>query len=690
MTRKTITLLPETLRNQIAAGEVVERPSSVLKELVENSLDAGSTRIDVALEGGGVARLMVADDGDGIPAEELALAVTRHATSKLKTVGDLFAVTSFGFRGEALPSIASVSHLLLTSRARESAEAARIEVEHGVLVAEGPAALACGTRVEMRRLFASTPARLKFLRTEATEAKRCQEALVRMALARPDVGFSFTSGGRELFRLPGGQTLVQRLGNFWPPQVVDGLAEFARARDGLSAHGLAGRPSHAQNRADRMLFYVNGRPVQDRLLMRAARDAYKGRLLSGEYPQVLLFLDLPPEEVDVNVHPSKMEVRFRDEGAVFSLVRWALESVAGSESLAESSAAYARAAAHSGEAGLGGLAQHDAAPFGARSGSTGAGGAAQEFASTPALGEDGNTGESCRPSGGAWPVAPARPGGHSFDPGTFGGPRSAAPNLHGAPAHRENSCGENSCGGAALGDKPARLRAYNDFLSPEPAREVPLPLAPAEAGLYADDGQAGGLVANGAAAPRVLSREGLEYLGQVAGTYLVLRQGGGSHAGRLVIVDQHAAHERVILENMRRARSTGQSQPLAVPLPLSLHPAEALRLAELEGELREVGFVLAQEGDRLLVSGVPPSLAAGKAVQYLREILAEQADGLTSLWTLLSCKSAIKAGQSLAVDEALALLEAWLAAPERENCPHGRPVVVSFGEGDLERLFKRK
>jgi len=681
MTRRTITLLPETLRNQIAAGEVVERPSSVLKELVENSLDAGSTRIDVALEGGGVARLMVADDGDGIPAEELALAVTRHATSKLKTVGDLFAVTSFGFRGEALPSIASVSHLLLTSRAREAAEAARIEVEHGALVAEGPAALACGTRVEMRRLFASTPARLKFLRTEATEAKRCQEALVRMALARPDVAFSFTNGGRELFRLPGGQSLAQRLGNFWPPQVVEGLAEFTRERDGMSAHGLAGRPSHAQNRADRMLFYVNGRPVQDRLLMRAARDAYKGRLLSGEYPQVLLFLELPPEEVDVNVHPSKMEVRFRDEGAVFSLVRWALESVAGSESLAESSAAYARAAAHSGEAGRTGLAQGEGAPYG----STGAGGAAKEFGSTPEPGEGDNPGESCRPSGGAWPAAPARPEGYFADTGTFGGPRFTDSNQHGAKA-----CGGNSFGGHAFGGKPSRLRAYNDFLSPAPEREVPLPLAPAETGLYADDSQAGGLVANAAAAPRILSREGLEYLGQVAGTYLVLRQGGGSHAGRLVIVDQHAAHERVILENMRRARSTGQSQPLAVPLPLSLHPAEALRLAELEGELREVGFMLAQEGDRLLVSGVPPSLAAGKAVQYLREILAEQSDGLTSLWTLLSCKSAIKAGQSLAVDEALALLEAWLAAPERENCPHGRPVVVSFGEGELERLFKRK
>lgn len=456
---------------------------------------------------------------------------------------------------------------------------------------------------------------------------------MRMALARPDVAFSLTNGGREIFRLPGGQSLSERLGRFWPPQVTEALHEFSRSREGMTARGLAGSPSHAQNRADRMLFYVNGRPVQDRLLMRAARDAYKGRLLSGEYPQVLLFLDLPPEEVDVNVHPSKMEVRFRDEGAVFSLVRWALEPVAGAEALSETLSVYGA----SGDAGAG----------------------RPDFTASPAL------------------------------PGQEG--------RGGSPA----AGGQGPCGGARSAEASSRLRAYQDFLSPAPAREVPLPITPAAAGqpggapgsampssaFLPGEPVSGGLApAVQAAAPRALSREGLEYLGQVAGTYLVLRQGGG----RLVIVDQHAAHERVILENMRRARSAGDSQPLAVPLPLTLHPAEAVRLAGLEAELREVGFVLTQEADTLFVRGVPPSLPAGKAVQYLREILGEQADGLTTLWALLSCKSAIKAGQALAVDEALALLEAWLAAPEREHCPHGRPVVVSFGEGDLERLFKRR
>ncbi len=605
MTRQPIHLLPETLRNQIAAGEVVERPSSVLKELVENSLDAGAQRIDVTLEGGGVARLVVQDDGAGIPPEELALAVTRHATSKLVSVADLFAVTSFGFRGEALPSIASVSHLTLTSRAREAPEAARIEVDCGSTLAEGPAALSSGTRVEMRRLFASTPARLKFLRTEATEARRCQEALIRMALARPDVAFSLVIGGREVFRLPAGETLTARLGRFWPPAVLEGLVAFSRKHGELSAFGLAGRPAYAQNRAERMLFYVNGRPVQDRLLTRAAREAYKGRILSGEYPQVLLFLDLPPEEVDVNVHPAKLEVRFRDEGQIFALVRLALAPAAGGDALAEPSASY-------------------------------------------------NVSDS---------AAPGLAASWTAEPGTSALPRPSS-----------------------FGDKPGLLRAWQSFVSPESERSAPLPLAPQGEGSAPELHSDPAFVAAGPAA-QPLSQAGLEYLGQIADTYLVLRQ----HGEKLVLIDQHAAHERVLLENMRRSRSSGDSQPLALPLELGLHPAEAARAQELWAELRACGFLLAMSGaDRLIVRGVPPSLPAGKAAEFLREILADRSVGLTGLWTLLSCKAAIKAGQPLARDEALALLELWLDAPERDFCPHGRPVAVSFGAGELERLFKRK
>ncbi|MBA4357494.1 MAG: DNA mismatch repair protein MutL, partial [Desulfovibrio sp.] len=547
------------------------------------------------------------DDGAGIPPEELALAVTRHATSKLATVADLFTITSFGFRGEALPSIASVSHLTLTSRARGAGEAARIEVDCGQVLAEGPAALAAGTRVEMRRLFAGTPARLKFLRTEATEAKRCQEALMRMALARPDVAFSLVLGGREIFRLPAGQTLAARLSWFWPPVVLEGLVEFSREHGPLSARGLAGRPSHAQNRAERMLFYVNGRPVQDRLLVRAAREAYKGRILSGEYPQVLLFLSLPPDEVDVNVHPAKLEVRFRDEGAVFALVRQALAPVAGADVLADQSASYNSSGNASGTA------------------------SAAAWTSQPS-------------------VAPA------------------------APPH-----------GAVLGDKPGLLRAWRSFENPEPARGLSLPLAPPRQ----DVGGSAALSAAPAPGPepQPLSQGGLEYLGQIADTYLVLRQNGE----KLVLVDQHAAHERVLLENMRRARSSGDSQPLALALELALHPVEAARASELWADLRACGFLLEMSGaERLLVRGVPPSLPAGKAAEFLRDALADRTGGLTELWTLLSCKAAIKAGQPLARDEALALLEVWLAAPDRDHCPHGRPVAVAFGAGDLERLFKRK
>lgn len=605
--KRTIRPLPPSLRNQIAAGEVVERPASVVKELVENSLDAGATRVDVTLEQGGRSLIVVQDNGWGIAHEQLGLAVTRHATSKISDASDLNSIASFGFRGEALPSIASVSHFKMASRSEADETAWSIEVRAGEVEAEGPAALSVGTRVEVRGLFSNVPARLKFLKTEATENKRCQDSLMRISLAHLDAGFSLTINGREAFRLPANQTLEARMSAFWPPAVCEGLRSFDAVRDGYRVHGLAGSPNTAQGRGDRMLLFVNGRPVADKVVLQAVRQAYKGMLLSREYPQVVLFLELPPGEVDVNVHPAKMEVRFMDEGAVFSVVRRGVMQA---------------------------LASTTATPV------------PEGFGMTTHCAEPAAAYVSERPS-----ERPVR--------------------QHHIPA------------------EPPRFSSYREYRSvTSPSGEMPLPSSPSvpPADFMDEVKETRAVDTIREPQPMTLAGEDITYLGQFADTYLILRQ-----KGQLVLLDQHAAHERVILEAMKRDRTSGNSQPLAIPLEIPLHPSEAGRLQELWDDLRSMGFLLETEGrERVFIKGVPPTLEAGEAREYLADALASKARGLEELWTMLSCKGAIKAGQPLAHDEVMSLLEAWLAAPDREFCPHGRPVTVRWGVGELEKLFKRK
>jgi DNA mismatch repair protein MutL len=616
--RRPIRVLPPELANQIAAGEVVERPASVLKELVENSLDAGATSIEVAVEGGGQALIRVSDNGSGMPAGELELAVTRHATSKIADLADLSGIISFGFRGEALPSIASVARLSLAATDPASGEAATVSVEHGRLASRGPAALARGTRVEVRDLFSNVPARLKFLKTPATEAKKCQEVFFRLALARPDVRFALTVAGREVYNFPAGQTLADRLAAAWPPAAAEGLLPLDTGPGHLRLSGLVGHPRAAQARADRILLYVDGRPVSDRLLLTALREAYTGRLLAREYPQAVLFLELPADEVDVNVHPAKSEVRFRDERAVFGFVRRAVDAV-----LARAEAEFAPAWERS--------------------------------TPDPALREE--------TSGYAAPATPAQSRLLPEQPAPAPGGKFATRAAFEAEAGRD----------------------IPEWLRPEPRPEVTQPETVPPPCPAPGDRLPPGCEAE---APRSAAlRPGLSYLGQVAGTYLVLAE----HGAGLTLVDQHAAHERVLYAALRAGGSAGASRPLALPRDLALHPAEAERLDQLWPKLKELGFGLTRPApDRLSLTATPANLEPGQAVELLRDALSGKSGGPEDLWALLSCKAAIKAGTPLARDEALALLDAWLAAPDREYCPHGRPIRVRFTPADLEKLFKRR
>ena len=649
-----IRLLPPELRNQIAAGEVVERPASVLKELVENSLDADAVRVDVRLDNGGQSLIRVQDDGCGIAAEELELSVTRHATSKITSMDDLERIRSYGFRGEALPSIASVSRFRIVSAYGGAAHC--VEVEHGRLLSSSPAALHKGTIVEVRELFSNIPARLKFLKTPATEFKRAQDWLARLALARADVGFSLHSGEREVLRFLPDQTLRDRLALLWPRLIVETLRPFEGERHGIRAHGLAALPTVSQPRGDRILLFVNSRPVTDKRLLAAVREAYKGRLTSRDYPQVVLFVDMDPREVDVNVHPAKSEVRFRDESAVFSACLHAVQGALTTSFTAALEGSDADSASRA-----------DGPLFPAPEA------AGERSAPEPA---------APRPQG-FWgrldnPPLLARPETSDGTDSPAEGWRGSAPAGQGAAPRVFASAEEEA---APYGPRAAQALPPEDTAVPMPDADWPAPEP--EAAIMPD------AVPETASEPR--ERDPLRigpfvYLGQAADTYLILRDDEGA----LLLLDQHAAHERVLYARLRRGGFAGTGQCLALPLELNLHPAERERFQELRDRLESLGFALECAGDALLVRAMPPLLSRAEARDFLREALAGRKDDLAGMFISMSCKGAIKAGQRLTDDEAAGLLRQWLATPEREYCPHGRPCVLRWDAAALEKLFKRR
>ncbi|MBR4741345.1 MAG: DNA mismatch repair endonuclease MutL [Desulfovibrio sp.] len=587
-----IQILSVALRNQIAAGEVVERPASALKELMENSLDAGAKHIDIELENGGQSYIKVQDDGCGIAKDELELAVARHATSKIRKFEDLECLKTMGFRGEALPSIAQVSDFTLTSSFGD--EAYSLHIAFGEVGRPTPTVLPCGTKVEIRDLFANIPARLKFLKHATTEFKRAQEIFFRLALNRLDIAFSFSQAQREKFRFLANESLETRLATFWPDLVVSALLPFDFSAEGIRVHGLTSAPDVTQVRNNRILLYVNGRPVSDKRLMAAIREAYRGRLTSRDYPVTVLFVEIAPQCVDVNVHPAKSEVRFQDESAVFRTCVTALR----------------RTIEVSSKAGID-----------------------EEFTEKSILQEPDFTSHKRRQ------------------------PNFADPLDEWVVSRREPE--EN------------KIKEYTDAENEWKEEE--------KKKKEAEPRRAGEKVQKKA-------EPDLEYLGQIALTYLLFRNSQGD----LVIIDQHAAHERVLYERLVHGFSCGSGQGLMIPLQLRLRQSELERYQNLRGTLEKLGFQCGLQGDMLVCSAISPLLTLNDAKEFLREALAGCVDDLDAVFKLMACRGAIKAGQELTKDEVYGLIQVWKETAEKEFCPHGRPTVLRWDSGMLEKAFKRK
>ena len=591
-------LSPETI-NRIAAGEVVERPASVVKELVENALDAGAREIEVVTAAGGLSLIRVTDDGIGMDAADLSLAVERHATSKLAS-DDLLAIDTLGFRGEALPSIGSVACLVITSRPRNARDALEIVVDRGTRHALKPAALNPGTRIEVRDLFSATPARLKFLKSERAENLAVSEAVKRLAMAHPHVGFSLTTGERTSLSLPACEPnadgLLKRLGRIMGAAFMADAVAVRGERDGIGVHGFAGLPTLHRPDAAQQFLFVNGRPVRDKLVTGAVRAAYGDLVPRGRHPLLALFVTLPPSEVDVNVHPAKTEVRFRDGGAVRGLLIGALRH-------ALETAGF-RASAQGGARTLETLAR------------TGI--------QTPTSYPDRDMAYAVRPSSGG-----------------FAEDRQAAFGEFAAPA--------------------ADTSVHEEIAAPDHRAR---PLGAARAQLHE--------------------------------TYIVAET-----ETSVVIVDQHAAHERLVYERLKSALENGgvARQALLIPAVVEVGDEEAAALDEKTAELTELGLVLERFGTgAVAVREVPALLGTSEVDGLVKDLAADLlAEGsaaplrerLEAVASRMACHGSVRAGRRLTGAEMNALLREMEATPFSGQCNHGRPTYVELKRSDIERLFGR-
>jgi DNA mismatch repair protein MutL len=664
---RAILPLPDQLVSQIAAGEVVERPASVVKELLENALDAGAQTLRILLDEGGVKRISITDDGCGIPENELALALMRHATSKIRSLAELEAVATLGFRGEALASIASVAQMTITSRTEDAPHAVRVDAQTGVL---SPAAGTQGTTIEVRELYYNTPARRKFLKSEQTELGHCLEQIRRAALARPDVAISVLHNGKAVEHWNASEPPV-RVAKILGETFATAHLPLDESAGPLAVYGCAGLPTASRGRADQQYFFVNGRFVRDKLLTHAVRAAYEDVLHGDRYPSYVLFLDLPPEGVDVNVHPSKIEVRFRDSRSihqfVFHAVQRALARHAGAspETTSGGHAAHLEPAA-GGPASFGATPLGGAAGIGGIGGGFGAGAAAAGFggsANGPGSGgmSSGGFGSSSQP-GNTW-MRQAR-----MTQGTLpvAQPLAFYDALFG---RKDNHTG--TVEGATL------LEARDSAAETTAPYGASTPYAPPS--FNANDEQPLGFA-----------------LGQIHGIYVLAQNAHG-----LVIVDMHAAHERILYEQFKNALADRAIavQPLLIPQTMQADPIEIGTVEEERDTLDALGFDLAVLSPTTLAIRAVPALLKDADLQALaRAVLSDlHAFGGSRVLTerqhellgTLACHHAVRANRRLTLDEMNALLRQMEATERADQCNHGRPTWYQLTLSDLDRLFMR-
>jgi DNA mismatch repair protein MutL len=614
MAEHVVHILPEQVASQIAAGEVVERPASAVKELIENSLDAGARAVSVEIERGGAALIAVADDGCGMTREDAILSLRRHATSKIRSAADLTAIRTLGFRGEALASIASVSHLKLQTRRSVDAHGVEFEAEGGNIDDTRECGMAAGTRIEVRELFFNTPARLKFLKTIATEQGAIADAFQRIALANHHVAFVLIADGRKVFELPRATSPLERIRQIFGSKLASSLLPFELDRPRIRARGLAAT-SQQSFATGRMIFtFVNGRSVRDRTLIRAIEQAYQTLIPRGRHPAAVLYLEIRPEDVDVNVHPMKTEVRFRNSGAVFEVVYHAVRDRLADQT--EPAVETAISTNSPGDVAMGLITMSSANP---------------------------------------------------------------EPPENVEPVELQTS--------QAASRSDAPLRLVPDTVRTT-AFQRPLSLA------YDRDARAGVQVSAPTAQIPMYSQ--LRVIGQIFAGYIALESDDG-----LLLIDQHAAHERVTFERLRAELREGgvRTQQMLAPVPIELVPARAAEIQNAIGELRAMGFDLEPFGPTtLLLKGAPAVFGPEGGAKLLADMIDSMGesgfrggkdDAFENWLKQLACHGSVRVGRVLEPAEIHSLLAELDRTEFKTNCPHGRPVHINFGRGQIERMFRR-